>query len=856
MASPFSIFRRNQKVMLAVLTLLAMFAFVFLDPLLQAFRGDVPDAVVVTTRRYGDLREQDIRNLIVQRQIVLNVLERVLVSGGFPPEFAAFQIQQFFGPPTEEAVVNAWLHAKRAESLGMVVDDNAVNEFLNSFLEQYTENRVQIADLREMLQRDDIPQRALFAALRNELLARQLRQSFQTSLWGIPPMQRWNYYQRLNRRATIELAPVAVVDFMDQVEDPGEDTLRAFFDEHKDRLWRPDSPEPAFREPKRIALQYFKAELDEFVDPKSVTEEEIARYYEENKDTEFLQPQAPPPREPDAPADAAPDAEPPAEPPVEQPAETPPSEEESMDDAQPPAEEGGLAEDAVEDTPGSEPAETPAEPDEPAPSDEATDPGEEPAETGETPAEPAEEPAQPAGEPAESEEPPLEPSEAAAPTPSDDARALPPREYGRPVMFTSLLAAEDESDAALGDEGEEAAEDQSETPVDEPPADEPPADEPPADEAPADEAPADEAPADEAPADEAPADEAPTPDGTEPGPAEDEPAAPEPSALDGPTPGERGYVPLAEVEDEIRTRLARRKAREQVEQLLRSLSARIRRYEDDRIRYEVQVETDPTAEPPEELDIGEIARENGLKAFETELISRWEAQTLDIGESLVEGSQPFVQYAFEEIPPYQPALSQAEDHYFLFWTTEQQEESVPDWDDANVRQRVLEAWKLVQARDLARDRAETLAERVRESGETLAEFFGDDSQQEVVQAGPFSWMTYGDVPPMLAREPPRISEVEGVDFTGHVFMRDVFSLDEGELGVTMNQPETFAYVVRMDSLVPPRTVLWEGFLVDDFGKYAAAGAPTFRQMQTAWQEQVEEAAGLEWKREPWRGRDQ
>ena len=35
MASPFSIFRKNQKVMLAVLTLLAMFAFVFLPIVLQ-----------------------------------------------------------------------------------------------------------------------------------------------------------------------------------------------------------------------------------------------------------------------------------------------------------------------------------------------------------------------------------------------------------------------------------------------------------------------------------------------------------------------------------------------------------------------------------------------------------------------------------------------------------------------------------------------------------------------------------------------------------------------------------------------------------------------------------------------------
>ncbi len=784
MASPFSIFRRHQKVMLAVLTLLAMFAFVFLDPLLEAFRGDVPDNVVVTTRRYGNLREQDVHNLIRQRQVVLNVLERALVAGGFPPQFASFQLQQFLGPPTEEAVVNSWLHAQRAESLGMVVDDRAVNDFLNAFLEQYTDNRVQIADLRDMLKGDQIPQRVLFAALRNELLARQLRQSFQTSLWGVPPMQRWDYYLRLNRRATIELVPVPVVDFMDQVEEPGERVLRAFFEEHKDRLWRPDMPEPAFREPKRIALQYFKAEFDAFVDPKSVTDEEVAEYYEKNKDFEFVQPQAPPPRKPDAPDDVPrDDVEPPAEPPAEEPGEAPPIDPEPMDDAQPEPDESVPSEPADEteekDAPADEPMEAPAEP-------ETT--------------EPAEEPAEPAEVPDEAEE--------ASPEPSDDAGVRPSAQ----VMFTSFVAEEGESD----DLGEADAE-QPEAPDD---AETPALAEP-----------------------------------EQPSPTDDEPAAPEPSTLDGQPAGVRFHVPLSEVEDEIRTRLARRKTHERIEQLLRSLSTRMQRYQDQRTLHEVRLETDPTAQPPAELDLGEIAREHGLKSFETELISPWEARLLDIGESLVDGSEPFVRHAFEVLPPFQPAISQAEQDYFLFWKTKQQEERVPDWQEANVKEQVLEAWRLVQARELARAHAETLAERVRESGRTLEKFFADDSKYEVVQAGPFSWMTYGDVPPLLAREPPRISEVEGVDYTGQRFMGDVFALDEGQLGVTMNQPETVAFLVRVEGYVPPTAVLWEGFLVDDFSKYAAAGAPNFRQMQAAWQEQLEQAAGLEWKREPWRGRD-
>ena len=39
MSSPFSIFRKNQKVMLAVLTILAMFGFILLPTILQLMGG-------------------------------------------------------------------------------------------------------------------------------------------------------------------------------------------------------------------------------------------------------------------------------------------------------------------------------------------------------------------------------------------------------------------------------------------------------------------------------------------------------------------------------------------------------------------------------------------------------------------------------------------------------------------------------------------------------------------------------------------------------------------------------------------------------------------------------------------------
>ena len=72
MASPFSVFRKHQKAMLAVICLMAMISFVFLPIIGQSFRsisGGAANAVVVSSR-FGDLRENDLRLLRSQHSIL------------------------------------------------------------------------------------------------------------------------------------------------------------------------------------------------------------------------------------------------------------------------------------------------------------------------------------------------------------------------------------------------------------------------------------------------------------------------------------------------------------------------------------------------------------------------------------------------------------------------------------------------------------------------------------------------------------------------------------------------------------------------------------------------------------------
>ncbi len=95
MASPFALFRRNQKIMLAVVGIGAMFAFVFLGPLSQYLgegRGRSENPVVVETK-YGNYKESDLANVLDARMLVDAFLQQAIgatieeqtASGQFDP---------------------------------------------------------------------------------------------------------------------------------------------------------------------------------------------------------------------------------------------------------------------------------------------------------------------------------------------------------------------------------------------------------------------------------------------------------------------------------------------------------------------------------------------------------------------------------------------------------------------------------------------------------------------------------------------------------------------------------------------------------------------------------------------------
>lgn len=299
MAGSFDIFRKYQRSLLVFVAILAMLAFFVLPPFLQMGGGPAASDPVAVSWNGGSLREGDLERAVAMRTVVNRFLVESAAAAGRDPS----QLPLF--PETEEQVVRAVLLSREAASNGMVVSDSAINDFLAD----WTNNLVRpdqfaaiIAGLR--LGPTAVSQHDLFEALRTELAARNMLILFQTGFSGDPPGWRWDYFKRLEQRATVEALPVVVESVAAEVPAPSAEQLRTFFDRYKDDLPEARSANPGFREPHRVKYEYLVAKREAFLDKakKEVTDAQIAEFYEKNKATMFRE-RPPKPEEP--PQDAA-----------------------------------------------------------------------------------------------------------------------------------------------------------------------------------------------------------------------------------------------------------------------------------------------------------------------------------------------------------------------------------------------------------------------------------------------------------------------------------------------------------------------------------------------------------------------
>lgn len=736
MAGSFDLFRRNQRIALAALAIMAMIAFFVLPPFLQmggGGGGGGGDPVVVSWKG-GEFRQSGMERAVAMRSVVNRFLAESLAAAGGDPS------RMNFLPDDERSVVRSTLLAREAAANGIVVSDAAINDFLG----QFTNNLVRQDQFDEIISRlrlgpMGVSQHDLFEALRTALAAQGMQVLFQSGFSGDPPGWRWDYFRRLEQAATVEVVPVVAESLAGEVAAPSEATLKAFFERYKEDLPAARSPEPGFKEPHRAKFEYLVAKREAFEAEaaKNVTDEQIAAFYEKNKTSLFRAKRA---------EESKPEA----------------SKSEAKADGTSEAKADG----------------------------EAT-----PADAGATPA------ADPAPEPpaADADKKP----EAATPAPSGAAAGG--------SRFTPVAFKQPQSEPAASPPAAAEAK----------PSAEPPAETPPVATADADKA------------------------------AKDKVATEPEAAAD--------FEPLEKVKDDIRKRLAGEAAEQRIDAVFTAVAGDMSRYAQDVALWQAR-HKDRGVAAPTPPDVDKIAKLQGLEAGRSELLTAEGA----IASGPIGGSfelvadrssrfgirqQRWLDMIFASgAPSLRPVTSRdPEGNRYISWKTEDQPEFVPTFDVA--RKDVEHAWRIVEARSLARAKAEAIARQADASKQTLEAAAAAAGGLKAATVGPFSWLTQGTVPFGTA---PSLSQPEGLSMPGEEFMQAVFGLQPGQTTVAFNEPRTVCYAIRSVSLEPAVEKLRERFVEErnDQRRLAMVAQRETSKAVGAWAENLENRYDLEWKREP------
>ena len=715
MASPFAVFRRNQKVLTVVLTCLAMFAFIILDsvskmdssvimPILFGLigaalawlwgsqnergisystiaiggvLGAAAGAVIIAqsanqggiTTAHGRLSVTDLNEMKQSRDIANQLVLSVFRSRKeeVHPMVANYYLNQYqFGDTSGRAVVAKMLLEREADELGIEISD----EFVTNYIKTVSDNSMTRETLTKIRSQLGLGEAELYDLLRSELRARVASRVLNPELVHMPD-QYWDDFEKLNVRHSIDAVAIPVEPFAAQLPRPSDAEINEVFEAFKG--FYPMGENPGFVQPDRLKLAWFESDYEaaeKLVG--EIPEEELKARYDERKDIEYK-------------------------------IETLPNLDSGFDD-------GGLKF-------GEPPA--PVKTSAPAGDGKATDDAAKPDDSKVDPAAKTDD-AAPADSPASEE---AKPSDAA---PSDDAAAK-----------TESNDGDSKSEAECGD-GEEQ---ESEQPKDDAlkndapkdgTADAKPEETPAAESKSEDESkPASESKAEgDAPAEPADA----TKEGTEEAVAAD--------------PAEVKYRSFEEVRDEIRDLMLREKTEERIAKQIAVAIAAVKDW-----RFKLREENPDLSD--EDLAAGISAKaetyavENGLKFVsiadflsQQELIEHSEYKIGTAREpfdpsNFMAQSQPqtvaarlFSGATTLFVP--EEAQGQFDETRYAFWATGEKEQHVPTLDEPGVREQVEAAVRLKNARPLAEARAKAVAELLaakfaESSIVTMAEGIADQS---------------------------------------------------------------------------------------------------------------------------------
>ena len=819
-SSPFDLFRRNLKPMMVFLTLLALVSFVVLPSIAMYQQNQTGYGVsAATSMATFDGGEYDLtkvsyftRNHFAAVRFLRELADSTMARGGVP-KVADFQYntQQKFiqslginSNPSDESTVRTLMFAGEAKKAGLELDDTAIRNWLTL----YSDGRLSDSEINGVLatsSANKMGQVQLYEQLRTHLLATAYQRQVMSGLTAsgqpiISPAEQWELFLRLNRRTVADAYAVNVADFIEKTNaKPAEKDILAVYEEGKSTYPQDDSPKPAFRRPYVANIEYLAGSLNDFIDRETatLTEEQLRAEYQKRLDGgDFKLPDAVPTEtKPEAAATDAPTAAKPADAAMpadvsltDAPATTAPPVTEATTNEAPPRE--AMTETKAEAAPAVADASRTEAPSIEAPK---VDP--------------------PAVEVPAPETPKVEAP--ATETPAIEAPAAKPADSSGLELSSNgirlvAMQADDAAKPAETTAADAAVETAAEVIDPNKPTD-------------AATVPAEPAKAAEMKADPAPAEPATTeaPDA----PTSEKPAAPAKTAAAPATPADAPATPadkpveekpaastnesFEKVRDDIARTLAMQPALDKLDAAVTEVNKTMRTYFNARA-----IAGEKAAKDVVRPDLNALAEKLGMKHVVTGMMNAREiqkAQTISLSSGVGSGMQrgdEFVQAMYVARPqlftPIRTVDDQAQISY-IAWKSEEKAEFIPELKD--VREEVVTAIRMAEARSLAQAEAEKKAKEFADSDKPIKELIPTERSSMYFESlGPFSWMNslgFG----MRAF----MGNVRELDRVGESFMREVFTSDRGKWGVAANMPETVYYVVRPTEFSPSTDELHQRF---------------------------------------------
>lgn len=780
MASPFEIFRKNQRMWMAAAVLVAIIAFV-IAPLFDYFGGarggggrQGPNPVVASWSG-GAVRQQqlgmDQYDLQLANQFLRELAVAVQEKGGIPrvpgfqPEIGSLGITSLMN---DEDVITRRIIQTEAERLGIQFNDNSVKQFLKSFVDgkldgdsiqklltKSTERRMTMSHFSRVI-REELSYQAMMKLFRAGLMFVDVKDS---RIVSVPPLttpsKNWREFLRLNRGAKIKAYPVRVLDYLEKVEAPDKgDTkykkeLQDLYNAGKEVIPSSD-PEsyvasiPAYMSPAKADIEFVA------IDAQKITQQEIAKIPEETLRKEYERRVA----------------ENQFRVPIETKKESP------LDPANP-----------AEGTPGTD--NKPSAPSDPAVGPQPTT-GNAPADSKE-PAPPSQEPAAKEPEKSQTGEESPRPPVLEAPKPTSSLRRNgsvklvgfqePSTQGDKPAATTAVNEAPSANTTPTSS-GENQNAEQKDAPKTN----------------------------DAANAPTLPANLLQLPQGTGLNIGE-QPA----------TAGSTETVPMRtqtfdEVKDRIANELASASASQIVEDLINQIFSEMNIYQAELMAFQRALEEKiKNIEEPKRPDIALRAKELDLGYGKTGLVDARSVLNTEIGRTSVNMSmrRPVPMSAIvqatigEGATAFTPLVATGtfnNNMRFVFWKTEVVQPMTPSFETA--REQVEETWKWQQALKLAEEKARELASRV---GKTdLAEVLATEEEKKMI-VEPAEFTAVNPMFQFMATD--EVSMVFPLKRVDASFMETVFAAKPGDTVVVSDRVKSEFYVVQVQQLTPDEELL-------------------------------------------------